>query len=278
MHDGLVAAADVSRRTLQAAVKSGQLVRVVPGLYAAADAPLGVRCRALCRHDPRAVIVGRASAALTWWPELNVPTIEAARTWHPSPVRGFTWSRQRVPADHVAVVRGVRLTTPSYTAVDLLPDLGGEAIDQALRRRAATLAEMNDAMAAMADRPGNALRRALLHDSRDQPWSEAERAFHRRLRRSRLPEKFETNYPVRLEGRLAHLDAALPRLRLGFEIDGYAFHGGPAAFAAGCERGLRLARHRWRLHHFAAAMVFDRPDWVIDTVEALVRCAQTQRQ
>ena len=103
-------------------------------------------------------------------------------------------------------------------------------------------------------------------------------AFHRLLRRARLPERFRANYPVPWAGGQAFIDAALPRVRLGFEVDGYAYHGGPVAFAAGCRRDLTLAKLGWTMHHFTAAMVFDEGEWVIETVEALAKLSTNSPQ
>ena len=51
---------------------------------------------------------------------------------------------------------------PALTVLDLIPTLGGKPIDEALRRRAATLEQMWRALELTPDRRGNTLRRALL--------------------------------------------------------------------------------------------------------------------
>jgi hypothetical protein len=59
---------------------------------------------------------------------------------------------------------------------------GGDAIDEALRARATTLQDLHCALQLTCARIGNAARRRLLVDSKDEPWSAGERKFHRLLR------------------------------------------------------------------------------------------------
>jgi hypothetical protein len=74
----------------------------------------------------------------------------------------------------------------SLTALDLCETLGGDAIDQALRTRTTTLGLLHQAMELTAARVGNRTRRQLLLDSRAEPWSAAERRFHRLLAATKL--------------------------------------------------------------------------------------------
>jgi hypothetical protein len=64
--------------------------------------------------------------------------------------------------------------------VDLCAAFGGDAIDQALRTRAVTLATPIVPWSSPG-RKGNRSKRELLLDSRAEPWSQAERLFHRLL-------------------------------------------------------------------------------------------------
>ncbi len=267
---GLIRARDLSDYRLTREVRNGSLTQVAPGLYSAPDPPADIRCKALCLHDPLAVITGRAAARL-WWPDLTVTLVEAARVDYHRPRPGFRWSRRQIPPDQIAYLDGIRFTSPALTTLDLIPELGGEVIDEALRRRATTLDQLHEALRQTPRRLGNELRALLLKDSRDEPWSEAERSFHRIIRGVDLSAPYRTNFPVRCGGLLALLDVAIPQLRLGFEIDGYAYHSSRAAFEHDRERDICLALAGWHVHHFSAAAVFDRPEWVARSVEKLVR-------
>ena len=61
---------------------------------------------------------------------------------------------------------------------------------------------LHRAMELTAARAGNQTRRQLLLDSRDEPWSEAERLFHRLLREAGITG-WKANQPVVLKDRPA---------------------------------------------------------------------------
>ncbi len=212
--------------------------------------------RALGKKDPAAVIVGRAAARLTWWKDLNVGTVVAAHGGGYPTVKGYEWKQRRIPRDHV--VRhddGSVTTSPALTVLDLIPSLGGKVIDEALRRNAVTLSDLWAAFEATASRPGNALRKKLLDDSRDEPWSESERGFHAIVRGLTLPSAYETNYRVTAGSVIAYLDLAFPALKLAFEVDGYPFHHLPDAFFHDRLRDLELAIADWEVHRVPSDLI-----------------------
>lgn len=237
------------------AAASGELVRLLPGAYARTH-DWRTRCVALARTDPDAVVAGRAAAALSWWKDTSVDAVAAYRSARPR--AGYRWLRGQVPDALTVVRRGVRITTPSLTVLDLVPELGGEAIDQALRRRAVTLAELRTALALTPGRPGNAERARLIDDSRDEPWSPLERAFHRRLWTLEIPWPWRTNVGVALDDdRIAYLDVAIPALKLGLEVDGWAYHSTHEAFQRDRSRDQELAERGWQVVRFTDADVRD---------------------
>lgn len=262
--------------TIAWAVRRGRLVRILPGVYAAEDSP-AIRLHALMEKSPSAVVVGRMAAKLLWWPELEAMTITAARRGSPAPATGFTWTRSMPPDSRVTLHDGVRLPDVAYSVIELIPELGGEVIDQALRRRAATLPELWDALRDVPHRPGNIGRVKLLIDSRSEPWSEAERELHRILRSSDFPWAFTANHPVVTDRGLKYLDVAIRPLCLGLEVDGYRFHQGQAKTTQDLLRDLALARAGWENHHFPAQLVFDAPDEVLRTARRLVELRARQR-
>jgi very-short-patch-repair endonuclease len=241
-------------QAIKRAHASGELVRVLNGSYLASGVAGSVthRVRALIDHDPDVVVTGAAAARLTWWPELPVPVIDAYRRGRSAPADGFRW-RPRPPVSEL-FSRG--LATAALQVLDLMPDLGPSVVDEALRRRAVSLPALLRALALTPDRPGNGLRRQILADSRDEPWSGAEREFHRVLRAARIAG-WRSNYRVRFDDRTYYLDVALPELRLAFEIDGFEHHGTRAAFERDRSRDAHLATHDWQTTRFTAAQVPD---------------------
>lgn len=260
------------------AVARGELVRVLPGVYCVAgtEGHVATRCAAVMASDPNAVITGAAAAALTWWPEREVGVVEAYRR-RPVPVRGFRWLAGAPPEDLVHRTAHLNLATPALGVIDMLPEVGGLAIDEALRRRCTTLAELEAALLLTPYRKGNPERRWLLDDSRDQPWSELERTFHRRFRGLGLPYLYRTNHRVDLgNGDCAFLDLALPELLIGFEVDGFAHHSSRAAFEADRTRDARLTSLGWVVVRVTWAMLEHDPDGVERAIRRVIDARRAQ--
>ena len=249
---------------------------VLPGVYAlAGDVGVALRARAALHLEPAAVVTGAAAAALTWWPELRVPCVTLASTAKRVDGLGIRWERRRVPPELVLEEDGLRATAPALTVLDLLPTLGGGAIDEVLRRRAVTLAQVEEAFAMLPPRRGDALRRHLLADSRDEPWSEAERHLHRCYRSLELPHRYATNHRVDLpDGTHRLLDLALPDLLLGFEADGYAHHHSVDAFNRDRLSDAALAILSWQRIRFPATAILDDPETVRATMRAVTGAAR----
>lgn len=271
--DGLVSASWVSHGALSRAVGSGRLVRVLPGIYRAAEVEpsLHLRARALALYDPRAVVVGRAAVALSWYPGFRADILDAAREGDSVRARGFRWTRTPVPPHHVTRAGGLVVADPAHAIIDLLPETGGELIDRALRLRVTTLEDLRRTLDETPCRPGNPVRRRWLDDSRDRPWSEAERELHRIVRVLDLPWRYETNLRVETGTGAFFIDLALPELRLGFEVDGYAFHGDPDSFEEDRWRDAELSLVRWQINRFAARAIerqADRVGWTIERLAA----------
>ncbi|WP_282006679.1 endonuclease domain-containing protein [Propioniciclava sinopodophylli] len=246
---------------------------MLPGIYRASGAELDLitRIRAAVLYDPNAIVVGDAAATLGWWPQRAASTVELAASGRRPDGDGITWCRRSIPID-LTVDRGdVRFTDAPLTVLDLLPSLGGSVIDEALRRRAVTLSQLQDVFAGLPRRRGDILRRQLLEDSRDEPWSEAERYFQRYNRELDLPYRHHTNYRIALpDGTIRFLDYALPDLMLAFEVDGWEFHGTRAAFVADRAHDARLAAMGWQVVRFDAVSIFATEERVKETIRAVV--------
>lgn len=251
------------QRLAQRAHQRGEVIRVLPGVFAPTGSEgLQLKAVALSSVRPDAVIRGRAAAALSWWPELEAPTMVATVRDKVAPCPGYAFQQGVVPPELVVESNQIRLTGPALTVLDLIPELGGAAIDEALRRRVVTLEALWEAMALTSNRAGNKERRWLLEDSRDKPWSPAERSLHRMYRGLELPWAYATNYPKKLITVNAFIDLALPELRLGFEVDGEGYHTDEEAFVRDRIRDPELVELGWVIVRFAAQTLDDRPDWM----------------
>ena len=203
------------------ALRNRELMPVLPGVYAVsalAHTPQ-TRMRAACLRYPDAVLLKGAAARASYWPKAPLTTIHVANPQKVAPQPGFRFTRRLIPPELVDECDGVRFTIPALTAIDMATFSCTDAIDRALRKRAASLPLMYEALARTANRIGNPERMRLLLDSRDLPWSAAERLAHQILRRAGI-RGWKTNLKIILGGRLYYIDIVFPRIKLAIEIDG----------------------------------------------------------
>jgi very-short-patch-repair endonuclease len=230
------------------------------------------RCVAVGRWSPDAVIAGAAAARLTFWPDVPVRRIDVARRG-PVPIGpGYRFHRRVIDPDHILEFHGLRVSAPALTAIDLVAEFGGDAIDVCLRSRAARLSDLWAAYAAHPARPGNAERRRMLLDSRDRPWSAAERLSHRLLRSHRI-KGWTANLEVKVSGSKYYIDIAFRGARLAVEIDGRLHEDDPAVFERDRYRQNALIREGWRVLRFTYRMLVDEPEYVIATILAALGMA-----
>lgn len=264
---------------IDAARKQGDLVSVLPGVYAApADAGrLVIRARAAHTRDPGAVFVGRTAAWLLGWDELGPPEEIALATVCLRSRSGIRCERKTIPPCWIRPVDGLPATSPAATAVDLIPECGPDVVDLALRRGVA-LGELKQIVELLPHRAGNALRREVLRDSRDLPWSAAERCAHRALRDRRITG-WTANLPIRRSPSapvIAYADIGFQRLRLALEIDGRQWHDNDRAFESDRACDERLALLGWQVVRFAARRVFADPTGFAKATAALVATRSRQ--
>jgi very-short-patch-repair endonuclease len=251
-------------------VQRGDLVRVLPGVYCArAQAgSLDARIHALRLSDADAVLVGATAARVSFWPAVRVREVECAVRHTRTPQPGFLFTRRSIPGELVVDRPRLRYTAPALTALDLCGTLGGDAIDHALRHRATTLHHLSRAMELTAGRVDNKSRRQLLLDSRDEPWSAAERLFHRLLRAAGI-SGWKSNDPAVLAGSTFYIDVVFRSRKLAIEIDGREHHIGVEVFETDRWRQNLLALDGWRVLRFTWAMLTERPEEVV----AMIRTA-----
>ena len=257
------------QRTLESAVAAGVLVRLLPGTYTYRDgaSDLAVRALAVSRWQPDAVITGRAAARLTFWPTLSVDAIGVARRAHPPSALGYRFHQRRIDPDFIVRVGDVRLSAPALTAIDLVDEVGGDAIDTCLRSRAARLEDLWSAFRAHPDRPGNTARQRMLIGSRDRPWSAAERLSHRLLRAAHI-HGWTASHRVAARGKEYFIDIAFRGARLAIEIDGRLHEDDPDIFENDRRRQNGLVLAGWRVLRFTYWMLVNEPDYVISTILA----------
>lgn len=268
----LVRRAHQSIRThLDHCLRTGTLRILLPGIYAAPDPSWEVRILAASEFRPDCVVTGAAAARLLWWPECPLPTVTAAvRHRVKAPAAGYTWERRVIPDDLVVCRGRVRIAAPAVSVLDLIPTLGGQVIDEGLRRKAVDLPALNRALALMPHRPHNQVRRQLIDDSRDEPWSEAERRAHRLLRAAGITG-WRTNHRITAGEHSYTVDIVFEAERLVIEIDGWQYHKGRVAFVADRWRYSRLAAANWTVLPLAATAIEDDPELFVALVTEALR-------
>ena len=248
-------------------VREGKLVPVLPGIYAPPELAHNVEVlmRAVCLRHTEAVVLGAAAARASFWPDASVKTIHVASATRLASRRGYTFSRRHIPAELVVERAGLRYTAPPLTAIDIATFDCADAIDIALRTRAATLEGMYQALRLTPNRLGNQQRLKLLIDSRNEPWSAAERLAHRILRGAGLTG-WRTNFPVVLQGRIYYIDIAFPHLKLAIEIDGRLHEDDEDLFESDRWRQNALVANGWLVLRFTWRMLRDHPDVVVAAI------------
>ncbi|MGI3782692.1 MAG: endonuclease domain-containing protein [Janthinobacterium lividum] len=257
-------------------VRRDQLCRVLPGVYAPTERAedFRVRAAAVARWSPDAVLTGASAARLTFWPAAPMDLVEVATARRGS-YRGFRLVERVVPGELVVEQHGLRLAAPALAALDL-SDTTTDAIDQVLRSRTATLDGLWRAFELTRGRRGNCRRLLHLIDSRDEPWSAAERLCHRLLRDAGITG-WESNLPVRSGGRLYFLDVAFPGPGVVVEIDGRLHETDLDVFENDRWRQNDLVLDGWVVLRFTWAMLNHHPETVVEKIRAALAAAQAGR-
>jgi hypothetical protein len=169
-------------------------------------------------------------------------------------------SRALTPSD-TTTHRGIPITTPARTIVDLARTLTGRPLEQALdladRRRLIDFGEFKR-------RPIPSSLQAVLSlytAGATVTRSEMEERFLALCDEHGLPRP-EVN--TRIEGE--EVDFAWPGQRLIVEVDGYAYHRSPTAFESDRERDVKLVLAGWRVLRFTWTQLTRRPAWVARSV------------
>lgn len=222
------------------------------------------------RKHSDAVLLGATASRVSFWSTVALPTVEVAAPRPVAAAPGFTFTRRQVPPELVVTRGPLRYSAPALAAIDLATFDCADAIDRALRKRVATLGGMYDALRLTPNRDGNTERRRLLIDSRDEPWSAAERTGHRLLRAARITG-WSSNLPVMLAGSIYFVDVAFAARKLAIEIDGRQHETDEDLFQSDRWRQNALVMAGRQVLRFTFEMLRDHPEVVIATIHRALR-------
>lgn len=253
----------LSGQAIDKRIASGALVVVHPGVYRVAGVPVSWELSVLAAllAAGESAVVGHQAAGRIYEfegvlcdrPQLLIPHGRRIE------LIGVGVRRTRVLASEDVRVKGsLRVTSPARTLIDLasilsLDDLE-RALDDALRRRVVTLAQLRKCL----DRrgPGGVkgwarMDRLVRERIGTEPTgSGKETVFLSALRRRKLPVPAKQFGIVDADGRfVARPDFAYPDLRIAIEIDS-GFHLNPARRRADLRRQNRMQLVGWRVLYF----------------------------
>jgi very-short-patch-repair endonuclease len=239
---------------------AGLLHRVYRGVFlwgSTAALPAAVELAAQLACGPDACVSHRSAAWLWGLVQTRDPaTVEVTLIGHGRRSRDGL-RVHRVPHladDDRATRRGIPVTAPERTVIDLAASASSDELEHALTeayaQRLITESRLEAALVRARNRPGVAAVRAQLRAGPGLAVlrSRSERLLRRLLRQARLAQPV-TN--VKREG--YEVDALWPEHKLVVEFDGYATHGHRVAFERDRRRdavlvaaGYRVIRVTWR--------------------------------
>lgn len=258
------------RACIRAMADRGEVCQVLPGVHAPVTtaADFATRLAALRVSDPSAVVASTAAARVVGW-AVRDDTVTAYRSGGTRVSRpGFRWLKGVVPPELVITDGGMHRTCASLTVLDLIPTLGSAVVDEALRR-GVPLPALHHALDLTPQRPGNAQRRQILHDSRDLPWSPAERLGHQLLRRMGLTH-WATNVTLTCGSFTAIVDVLHRPSRTVMEFDGWEFHSSRAAFENDRWRDLELEAAGWCVLRLTWRHLVNRAEAATDLIRRVI--------
>lgn len=258
--DGYAAA--LSQHDLTRLVTDGQLRRPFRGVYVPAHLPDSIETRARAAAlvmSPHSVLCDRTAAwfhgveAFRYAALETVPPLESfvLRGHDPTDRRECHGGTRDLRPDDWTRVAGVRVTTPTRTAVDLACRLPRRealaALDALARECDVTVEGMQRLLRRYRRRRGVVQARGLVPIA--DPRSESSRESWTRL--AILDHGLPAPKPqwwVEVDGVAAYrLDLAYPRARVAVEYDGEEFHSSPADRAADRRRREWLHEHGWHV-------------------------------
>jgi very-short-patch-repair endonuclease len=259
-----------SQDTIDRRVRGGRLHAVHRGVYAVGHPVLTTdgRWMAAVLAAGEGAVLSHASAAAAWdLRPVGAGAIHITVPGDPGRRRraGIRLHRSTTlaPEDRTTL-RGIPITTPVRTIIDLAATLKGRPLEQALDRAEqlglVDFADLARRLAAHPTRPGAPSLRALLSLYTAGSFvtrSEMENRFLQLCDNHRLPRP-EVN--THIEG--DEVDFAWRDARLIVEVDGYRYHRSPSAFEDDRERDVILTVAGWQVLRFTWAKITGQPAWV----------------
>jgi very-short-patch-repair endonuclease len=265
--------AGVTRSEIARRLRSGYLMPMHPGVYRVGHRAPSIEARYLaavraCGDGAR--LCGLAAAHLLGIvkgrpppPEVVAPTrrrVEGVRTHR---------SRHPYSANEVTIWKGIPVTSPARTLVDLAAVLSGDELALAYHRASirhhTRPAQVEAVLSRRPNSPGAGKLRAVLSGEERVALSKLERRFLALLRQAGLPLP-QTNGPV--GGR--RVDCRWPDYRLTVELDSYRYHHSRYAWEQDRRREREAYARGDEFRRYTYGDVFERPEPMLAELRALL--------
>jgi very-short-patch-repair endonuclease len=276
-HDGVITLeqatrAGLSQDAINRRLRSGSWLRCSRGVYFVDDRPFTdeARVRAgVWGYGSDAVATGLTAA---WWQRVTRFPPETVEVTVPRDARlrrhsGTRLRRRDLSPGDVVERNGLRVTALPLTVVEAAVRRGGGAklMDSALQRHV-ELPQLWRAHVRNKGRHGSPAARRLLHAASDGARSEAERLLVKLLRDAGITG-WKANYPLGAY----KIDVAFPKQKVAIEVDGWAFHSDPEAFAIDRKRQNAIALLGWQVLRFTWLDLTAYPQRVIAEIRRAIR-------
>lgn len=237
------------------AIKAGRLVHFLPGIVMEPGLVDDVASciRALILWDPNAIVGGRAAAALTFDPELDVKQVDVFAHVNFRKRGLLRFHGDTIDRDLTKWESGVRVTESVATVLTagILGDL--HVGTRALMLEATTPQAIEKTAELWTLRRARAARGVALALSRN-PWSVAEVEAHALFRDAGL-EGWEGNRAIIVDGKQLIPDIGFHDAKIGFEIDSYEHHSSREAMERDGGRRNQFHSAGWRLYSLTPRQV-----------------------
>lgn len=271
------ALAFLTRRSLEAELKTGGLQRIWYGIYGRGDVDIRSRLRGLdlATGTTVAMCLGTAAAAY------GFDTEETVDLHVLNPSGGqlrcadglVVHRREGAPLTRVA---GRPATAPAWTAIEVARGLRRPralaTLDAALRSRTCSRVDLSEAAERQAGRRGIVGVRELLPLAAPEAESPMESEARLVMLDGGLPTPVLQHEVVDVNGRTWRLDFAWPDYRVAAEYDGVDWHSGPEAFRRDRKRSAALQEVGWVAVPIIAEDVRRRSWELVRRIETQLEC------
>lgn len=267
-------------KVIQRLVANGRWVRVLPGTYLVAGAPLTWHARLAAAQawaGPGSLLSHRSAAALLDLDGIDERVVELVSSNGHSISGVIVHRLADTDLPRGLFVKGFKVTNVGRTVQDLfsvlLPAKAELAMEDALRRKLTTLDRLW-ALDLARGRPGRngakAFRRSLLlHDDRDGTLQSRMEAKLGRILRTLPGPPASPQFPVQVEGHQYFVDFAYPDVLLGIEAQSLKWHMGRARWSYDLRRDRRLKSEGWTMLYYPWDDLHLSPKVVADEIQRM---------